>query len=238
MTKKVKKRRLNIKRTLVLILFLYIIWYMINYLITSPIKHIEITGNKLVKDSEIIVEAKLKNYPSIMKYSSKTIENNIKNIDLIEKVEVHKKLGNIITIEIKEKRVLFYYINNEKIVLNNGNIIDNNIKNIYGIPTLINTTDKDILKKFINDFNKLNDEIIYEINEIEYSPKYSSENEIINKERFKIIMNDGNDVIVNVNTVNRLNKYNNIYSSLNGVKGTIDLDTSETTSLVFTPFEE
>ena len=55
---------------------------------------------------------------------------------------------------------------------------------------------------------------------------------------FASCMNDGNDVIVNVNTVNRLNKYNNIYSSLNGVKGTIDLDTSETTSLVFTPFEE
>ena len=51
-------------------------------------------------------------------------------------------------------------------------------------------------------------------------------------------MNDGNEVIVNVNTVSVLNKYNDIYSSLNGVKGTIDLDSNKTTNLVFTPFEE
>ena len=79
MAKKVKKRRLNIKRTLVLILFIYILWYMVNYLVKTPIRHIEISGNNLVKDSEIIIEAKLKDYPAIMKYSNKTIENNIMN---------------------------------------------------------------------------------------------------------------------------------------------------------------
>ena len=127
MAKKVKKRRLNIKRTLVLVLFIYILWYMINYLVKTPIKHIEISGNNLVKDSEIIIEAKLKDYPAIMKYSNKEIENNIMNIDLIDNVLVKKKFGNIISIEIQEKRLLFYYINNEKIVLSDNKIIKNNL---------------------------------------------------------------------------------------------------------------
>ena len=238
MAKKVKKRRLNIKRTLVLILFIYILWYMVNYLVKTPIRHIEISGNNLVKDSEIIIEAKLKDYPAIMKYSNKTIENNIMNIDLIDSVDVKKKFGNVISIDIKEKRLLFYYINNEKIVLSDDKTIDNNFKNVYGIPTLINSVDDDVLNKFIKDYNELNNEIIYEINEIEYFPKYNEENEIVNEERFKISMNDGNLIIVNVNTVSVLNKYNDIYSSLNGVKGTIDLDSNKTSNLVFTPFEE
>ena len=238
MVKKVKKRRLNLKRTLVLVLFIYIAWYMINYLVTSPIKHIEVSGNTIVKDSEIIKVAKLKDYPAIMKYSNSTIENNIKRIDLIEDVEVNKKIGNILSIKIKEKKVLFYFKTIDKIVLSDGTIKENNIKDIYGIPTLVNSIDEEILKEFVKGFNTLNNQIIYEINEIEYYPKYGSKNELINNERFKIIMNDGNEVIVNVNTISVLNKYNDIYSSLNGVKGTIDLDSNKTTNLVFTPFEE
>ena len=238
MVKKIKKRRLNIKRTLVVVLFIYILWHMINYLVTSRISHIEISGNNLIKDSEIIIKAKLKDYPAIMKYSSKTIENNIKDINLIKNVRVRKKIGNIISIDIEEKKVLFYYLDTKKIVLSDGTIFDNNIKNIYGIPVLINSVDEEILINFSKDFVKLNDEIIYLINEIEYYPKYNINNEIINKERFKISMNDGNEVIVNVNTVSVLNKYNDIYASLNDIKGTIDLDSSNLDSLIFIPFEE
>ena len=121
---------------------------MINYLVTSKINHIEISGNNLIKDSEIIIKAKLKDYPAIMKYSSKTIENNIKDINLIKNVRVRKKIGNIISIDIEEKKVLFYYLDTKKIVLSDGTIFDNNIKNIYGIPVLINSVDEEILIDF------------------------------------------------------------------------------------------
>ena len=40
MTKKVKKKKLNKKRTLVFILFLYIVGYGVFYLINRPIRHI------------------------------------------------------------------------------------------------------------------------------------------------------------------------------------------------------
>ena len=62
---KKKKKRLNIKRTLAFTLFIYIFCYGVYYLVNQPIKHIEIKGNNLVLDSEILKVSKLKNYPSI-----------------------------------------------------------------------------------------------------------------------------------------------------------------------------
>lgn len=236
MSKKRVKKRLNIKRTMVVIILLYIVFCMINHIFTSPIRHIEIIGNNIVKDKDIIVTANLKDYPSIMKYSSNKLEKKISKIDLIENVKVRKKIWNVLSIEIIEKRFLFYYLNQDKIVLNDGQIVENNYENLYGIPVLINEVDENIMKEFVKDFNELKDNIIYEINEIIYFPKYN-EDVIINDKRFKIIMNDGNEVIVNTNTVSILNKYNDIYSSLNDVKGTIDLDSNKVNNLVFTPFE-
>ena len=51
MTKKNKKKRLNIKRTLFFLLLIYIICYSIYFILNQPIKHIEITGNNLLSDN-------------------------------------------------------------------------------------------------------------------------------------------------------------------------------------------
>jgi len=236
MTKKVKKKRLNKKRALFFFLFLYILGYGAYYLINEPIRHIEITGNEYVLDSDILRVSKLKDYPSILKYRNKTIEKRIKSLELIEEVEVKKTLNHTIKIKIRENKPLFYY--EDKIVLSNKNIVLNNLKNIYGIPTLINNVKKETLNKFIENFKKLDDNIIYEMNEIEYYPLKNKEGKIVTDDRFKIIMNDGNTVIVNTKTVSVLNKYNDIYASLGDKKGTINLDSNKINNLVFIPYEE
>ena len=178
--KKKKKKRLNKKRTLVFILFLYIICYFLYDLINSPIKHFEINGNKLVKDSEILRVSNLKDYPSIMRYTSNTIEKKIKSIELVNDVKVKKWFGHKIIINIDENKVLFYYKNINKIVLSNGNIIDNKY-DIVGIPIFNNDIDKDIYNDFIKNFSKLNDNIIYEINSVEYYPQVSTDGSVISK---------------------------------------------------------
>ena len=58
---------------------------------------------------------------------------------------VKKGLNFTIKIKIKENKPLFYY--NNKLVLSNGDIIENKYNNIYGIPTLINDVNKEIFKK-------------------------------------------------------------------------------------------
>lgn len=236
MSKKKKKKRLNIKRTLAFALFIYIICYGIYYLVNQPIRHIEITGNNLILESEILRVSKLKDYPSIFKYSSNTLEKRIKTIKLVDEVEVKKWFGHILKIEIKENKLLFYY--NDKIVLSNGDIVKNNLNNVYGIPTFNSSVDTKLLNDFVDGFRELNDNIIFEMNEIEYVPSSNEEGEVIETDRFKITMNDGNTIITNSKSVNVLNKYNDIYASLGGKLGTINLDTNEINNLIFIPYEE
>ena len=68
MAKKIKKRRLNIKRTFACFLMLYIFCYALYYLVNRPIRHFEIIGNEYITDSEILKQAKLKDYPAFFKY--------------------------------------------------------------------------------------------------------------------------------------------------------------------------
>lgn len=233
---KKKKKRLNIKRTLAFLLFIYIFCYGVYYLVNQPIKHIEIKGNNLVLDSEILKVSKLKNYPSIFKYSSKTLEKRIKTIKLVSDVDVKKWFGHIVKIEIEENKLLFYY--EDKIVLSNGNFIKNDLDSVYGIPTFIGNINKDILNKFVKSFSELNDNIIYEMNEIEYYPSVNETGKVIDDDRFKITMNDGNTIVANTKSVSVLNKYNDIYASLGGKLGTINLDTNEVKNLIFIPYGE
>ena len=233
---KKKKKRLNIKRTLAFLLFIYIFCYGVYYLVNQPIKHIEIKGNNLVLDSEILKVSKLKNYPSIFKYSNRTLEKRIKTIKLVSDVDVKKWFGHIVKIEIEENKLLFYY--EDKIVLSNGNFIKNDLDSVYGIPTFIGNINKDILNKFVKSFSELEDNIIYEMNEIEYYPSVNENGKVIDDDRFKITMNDGNTIVANTKSVSVLNKYNDIYASLGGKLGTINLDTNEVKNLIFIPYGE
>ena len=233
--KKVKKKRLNKKRTLVFIIIIYIVLYSLYCLLNNPIKHIEITGNNLVTDAEILRISKLKDYPNILKYSNRSIRKRIKKLELIEEVKVKKWFGYQIFIEVKENKPLFYY--KDKLVLSNRNILSNDYK-ILGIPIFINELTSDELSKFVNSFKKLNDNIIYEINCIEYYPLITEKGKIINSDRYKIVMNDGNTIIANIKSISVLNKYNDIYASLNGNLGTINLDSNKLNNLVFIPYDE
>lgn len=235
MKKKIKKK-LNFKRTLVFILFLYIVGFSIYLLVNQKIKHIEINGNNLVKDSEILRVSKLKDYPSMLRYSSRSIKKNIQSIELIDTVKVKKWFGSKVIIDIKENKVLFYYKDTDKIVLSNGNIIKNNY-NLLGIPILISDLKGDVFNDLVKYYKVLNDNIIYEINSIEYFPLKDENGNIIGDKRFKIIMNDTNTIIVNTKTISVLNKYNDIYASLGGRVGTINIDSDEISNLVFIPYE-
>lgn len=236
MTKKVKKKKLNIKRTLAFLLFIYIFCYIVYSLVSKPIRHIEITGNEYVLDSEILRISKLKDYPSFLKYSNKTIEKRIKNIKLIEDVDVKKWFNYTIKINIKENRPMFYY--KDKVVLSNGNIVNVDFKEIYGIPTFKGNVKKDILNNFIDNFKKIKDNILYEMDIIEYYPLKNDKGKVVTDDRFKIIMNDGNSIIVNIKSLSVINKYNDIYASLGDRKGTINLDTNKINNLIFLPYEE
>ena len=89
MVKKVK-RKFNFKKFLILILLIYIVINGTYYLLKRPVKNIIITGNKEVKDYEIIEAANLKNYPSFISINKSKITKNLKQNPFIKDVQIKK----------------------------------------------------------------------------------------------------------------------------------------------------
>jgi len=236
-TVKVKKKRFNVKKFLILFLFFYMVVYAIVFLFNEPIRHIRIKGNKLVSDAEIIEVAKLKKYPSIFKYLSRTIEKRVESLDLVNEANVSKKFGFVIEIEVEENKPLFYNSSMDKIYLSDKSTITN--MEVVGIPTMVTYIEDELMNKFIESFKVVNSDIIYEINEIYYDPSYDEEGKIIDENRFRLLMSDGNQVYVTVeesDDLGRLNYYNEIYASINDKKGYLYLDSGEYGNYGFTPY--
>ncbi len=232
--KKVKQKRLNFKKLLILILILYVISYTGYYLFKMPIKNIIITGTTNISDYEVITTAKIKDYPSIFKTSANTLEKRLKTLDLVKDVNIKKNLKGILTINITENKLLFVNKSTNLLILENGKEIKND--NYMGVPTLINYVPSDLYEKLIKALGKVNNDVLYSISEIEYSQYLSATNEVIDNERFLLRMNDDNMVYVNINNITKLNKYKQIVSSLEN-KGILYLDSKDEENFVFITYE-
>lgn len=234
---KTVKRKLNKKALLVILLTLYLFIMSFYYVFTMPIKNIVIEGNSLISDSDIISAANIDNYPSIFKISSKKIIKNIKKINLIEEVNVSKSFTGTITINVKESKIVFFNkLNNTYVLSTKKEISDINSKNLICVPTLINYVPSDIYESLIQKLSVIDQDIIADISEIEYSPDIKDD-VTINDSRFILRMNDGNYVYIDIVNFDNLNKYKVIYSSLEE-KGVLHLDVvySDNNTITFTSF--
>lgn len=234
-TKKVKRKKLNIKRLILLLLIIYLIVMLCYAILSQPIKNIYIKNTKLLKDNEIIEVAGIKNYPGFFKISSKKMEEKIKTLDLVTSVKVKKKLWGKVIITIEEAKPLFYNRSTEKIVLSNKKEVEANNKYL-GVPTLINRVPSDLLDNFIEAFSVIDNDIIAMINEIEYNPDIS-ENIVIDNNRFLLRMNDTNIVYVNTLNMKRLNDYKKVMGTIGESRGTLYLDSYNSSNSLFTEFE-
>ena len=234
MAKKKIKRKLNIKALIVCILIIYLFCMLIYYFLSMPIKNIYITGTTNLSDNEIIHAAGIKNYPSIIKLNSSKMKKNIKKLNYVDDVKIKRNIFGKLTIDIKEANILFYNRNNNKLVLSNGKEITED--NSYGYASLINYVPKDIYKKLITSLDKIDDDILKSISEIEYSISKSND-KIIDDTIFILRMNDGNTVYINLINIKNLNKYQSIYATLNNVAGIIYLDSSSNENIYFKSYE-
>lgn len=234
MANKKVKRKLNIKAFIVFALVIYLIVMLVYYFLSMPIKNIYITGNSYVSDNDIIIAAGIKNYPSIIKLNSSKMKKNIKKLDYVDDVKIRRNIFGKLTINIKEANILFFNRNNNKLVLSNSKEIEDD--NSYGHASLINYVPKDIYKKLIVSLNKIDDNILKSISEIEYSISKSND-KVIDDTRFLLRMNDGNTVYINLINIKNLNKYQSIYATLNDTLGVIYLDSSSNENIYFKSYE-
>ena len=231
--KRVKKRKLNWKRVLILLLILYLIAMLLYTFFTMPIKNIYIKGTNLLTDNDIIEVANLKDYPAIFKISKSKLKKEISSLELVEDVDIKKTITGKLTITITEARPLFFNRTTNKVVLSNNKEVENN--NYLGIPTLINRVPTDILSDFITALSEIDHDIIKMINEIEYDPNIS--NDItIDEYRFLLRMNDTNHVYVNIINMERLNDYKSVFATIGDLRGTVYLDSYNADNIIFEAF--
>ncbi|MBQ4584145.1 MAG: FtsQ-type POTRA domain-containing protein [Bacilli bacterium] len=223
--KKKNKKKIRIRSLLFIILFIYLIGSFGYYLFTLPIKNIYILGTNLIEDQEIIDIAGLKKYPSLFKINKSKIAKNVKKLELVDDVKVSRNIFGKVTIEVREAKPLFYYRSNDVIYLSNGKTIEDKQKYL-GIPVVINYVPSDILDDLIKRFSDLNNNIIGEISEIEYSPDEKN-GTILDENRFIFRMSDTNIVYIDTINLEKLNSYQKICATLEeGVHGYIYLNSN------------
>ena len=215
-----QKRKLRIKNILIFIIIILIIIASIFYCITVPIKNIYIKGNKIITDNEIIEQSKINNYPSFLLTSSFEIKHRLNKNKFIKNIKIRKKIGNIIEINIEEYKPIAIIEEENQVILSSGNIVDN-IYNINDTPILVNAIKEEIYANFINKFSKIEDDILRQISQIEYSPTSVDEG------RFMLYMNDSNIVYITLTKINKINKYNRIKDKMNSQTGVIYLDSGD-----------
>ena len=228
------KKKVRITGIIFLLLFVYLLITLIYYFIKSPIKNISIKGNNLLTEEDVITDSKISYNDSIFKISTYKIEKNLEKNPLIKKAKIERRLNGTIIINIEENKILFLNALTKKLVLSDEEEIDVNDKYI-GYPVLVNYVPSEIYKELIKSLSKVDDSNYQMISEIEYSvDKY--ENTVIDDERFLLRMKDGNTIYVNLINIEKLNKYQEIYSALTD-KGTLYLDSSSK-NYVFKKYSE
>ncbi len=215
MTRK-RVRKFNIKKFILFIIVIFILIVFFNYLLKIRLKSIVVLGNNYYTDEEIIEKAGIEKYPKFVFINSALIRKKLLKLDLIDDVKVNKKYDFTITIDIKEKKILYYDRADDMYMLSDYKKY--NLDNVLGSATLINYIPSDIETKFLKEINKIDENILKLISEIEYSKTE------YDKERFLLTMNDGNQVYISINKFNVINKYIDIVKKLDNKKGILYLD--------------
>lgn len=212
-----QKRKISKKKILIFLLIVFMVLFIIKLLNTN-ISNIYISGNNYLTDQKIIDIAGISNYPNTINNLSFKIEKRLEKNKYINKVKVEKNvLLNKVYINIEENYPLFYYSIKNKTILYNGDEVDGS----ESITSVINSVPDSIYEELINKTKKININILNRISEIEYSP-----NEVL-KERFFLLMNDGNYVYITLDKFSALNKYLDIIKKFDDKKGVLYLDSGE-----------
>jgi len=210
---KKNKKKLILK----ILLCLLILGLMIVIFLTIKVKNIYVIGNTLLSDQEILEQTNLLDYPNLYKVNSRELENKIKLIPYIEKVNVRKNIFGRVDIEISEYKMLLKNEIDNSIYLSNLKSIPLGSE-VFEIPSLTNYVDEDILKEFLKELNNIDLDVLNKISEVTYAPsKYD-------KDLFLFNMTDGNYVYITTKRLEYINEYTDILMKLNGKKGIMYLD--------------
>ena len=180
-----------VKLILKILLFVAIIVGVILFLFISPvfnIKNINVQGNNKINTEQIESLSKLNLEENIFKFSSKTIEENIKENAYIDSVEIKRKLPNTVEIIVTERTPKYQleYGNAFVYIDANGNMLEISSENA-NLPIIRGySTAQDSIKAG----NKLNDEDCNKLLTVEKFLKAAQTNGIYDIITYMDISND------------------------------------------------
>ena len=220
MAKKViKKKKIRIIPVLILLLVVVILFALTDLFLNTKIKNIMVSGTTYLKDDYVLDLAGVIDYPGFYFTTGHNIKKKLLASPYIKDATVKKRFYHVLKLEIKENRPLFINVVDNKIVFEDSEeSSDIDIYN-FRVPRLLNVVeDTKKYKKFINRMNRINDDILGKISEIEYVP-----NEY-DKDRFLLSMDDGNSVYLTLTKFEVINYYDDVLGQLEGRKGILYLD--------------
>src|SRR5699024_2813027 len=187
--KEARKKKAN--RRLVFYLSIFFLLISIIVYLQSPlsqVKHIEVNGNKVLTDKEVIQKSGLALDANIWVVQKQGMKKKIEEHPVVEQVEVHRKLPQTIQVNVKEHRIIGYKNakNDYHHVLQNGMIITNEKITNRGDGPLLNDFKEDAyLERMSSELNDVPDDIFNLISEITWTPTEK------NKYKILLYMNDG-----------------------------------------------
>lgn len=217
MTKKiVKRKKLRVFRLLLLLFVIAIISFFVYLYVTTNTQNIIIRGNNYISDEEVLQETNLKNYPSFILTMPSKIQKKLAKNEYIKSVKVRRKFYHTFEITIKEYDVLFKNDTLNKYVLDNKKEIMSDLE--FRVPRLVNYTPDKKYSSLIENMKSVDKSILGKISEISYQP-----NEF-DKDRFLLLMDDGNSVYLTLTKFEMINYYNEVLGQLEGRRGILYLD--------------
>ena len=217
MTKKiVKRKKLRVFGLLLLLFVIAIISFFVYLYVTTNTQNIIIRGNNYISDEEVLQETDLKNYPSFILTMPSKIQKKLAKNEYIKSVKVRRKFYHTFEITIKEYDVLFKNDTLNKYVLDNKKEITSDLE--FRVPRLVNYTPDKKYSSLIENMKSVDKSILGKISEISYQP-----NEF-DKDRFLLLMDDGNSVYLTLTKFEMINYYNEVLGQLEGRRGILYLD--------------
>lgn len=223
--KQQRKKKANRRLIFLLLLFFLLIALVVYF--QSPlsnIKKIEISGNNIYSNEEVIKVSGLSDNTNIWKVDKTEISKSLKNLPQMKSADVKIKLPNTVILEVSEYKRMAYIMNEKSYlpVLENGKILKGQESEEIpaNAPILFGFSEGEPLKAMIKDLENLPEEVQNSISEIHHTPKESDQY------RITLYMNDGFEVIASLRSFSeKMAHYPSLIAQIDSnSKGIIDLE--------------
>lgn len=191
----VKKRRARRRQLFLLSIVILIVVYLISPL--SRINNVVIDGNNRYGQDEIKKIAQLENGQFTFLKPNFLIEKRLLESKMFSEVKSSKSLFGDVEIKIIENKLLFYEVENKKVVFydeqHNKLSFNKDKTTLYQglVPSLNNKIPDDIKTKLVKKLALLDNSILSEISQIVYLPKS------YDKEYFRFVMSGEKEIYLN-----------------------------------------